>query len=105
MRIYLDNRAFLIKDMTADDVRLLLSMIEEAGYDERMAFKDLKKQIAQIENKISGDRQAIASIEQEISAAKVDIFVKQQDLKASADHIKNQMLADKKMLTDVLPND
>ena len=45
MRIYLDNRAFLIKDMTADDVRSLSSMIEEAGYDERMAFKDLKKQI------------------------------------------------------------
>jgi polyhydroxyalkanoate synthesis regulator phasin len=73
--------------------------------DSEQQIENLKKQIAQIENKISGDRQAIATTEQEIATAKVDIFVKQQDLKASAEHIKSHMLADKKMLTDVLPND
>ena len=73
--------------------------------DSEQQIENLKKQIAQIENKISGDRQAIATTEQEIATAKVDIFVKQQDLKASAEHIKSHMLADKKMLTEVLPND
>ena len=73
--------------------------------DSEQQIENLKKQIAQIENKISGDRQAITSTEQEIATAKVDIFVKQQDLKASAEHIKSRMLADKKMLTEVLPND
>ena len=49
MKIHLDNRAFLIKDMTADDVYSLLSMIKGAGLNERRTFDSLKRQIEELD--------------------------------------------------------
>lgn len=68
-------------------------------------IKKLYEKIAAIENKIKSDRDLIEKAKQEVAAGEAEIAADRADLEATASAIKNALLADKKTLTDVLPDD
>ena len=68
-------------------------------------IKKLHEKIAKIEEKIKADREMIEKYKQEVIAGQAEIEKDRADLESTASAIKNALLADKKTLEDVLPND
>lgn len=72
---------------------------------DRKEILSLQEKIKQIQDKIKGNEDFIAAAREEINKGKIDTFVDKADLQATADAIKNNLIADKTTLTTILPND
>lgn len=71
----------------------------------REHLRQLQQEIADTEVDINDFQTDIEALCKEINADNADISQKRSDLNATADAIKNSMLSDKAILTEVLPND
>ena len=84
---------------------------QELANTEKLIEKDrneilsLQEKIKQIQDKIKSNEDFIAKAREEINNGKVETFVDKADLQATADAIKNNLIADKTTLTTILPND
>ena len=82
-----------------------LANAEKLIENDRKEILSLQEKIKQIQDKIKGNEDFIASAREEINKGKIDTFVDKADLQATADAIKNNLIADKTTLTTILPNE
>ena len=82
-----------------------LANAEKLIEKDRNEILSLQEKIKQIQDKIKGNEEFIATAREEINNGKIETFVDKADLQATADAIKNNLIADKTTLTTILPNE